>query len=232
MTEPLSESAELPLFPLGSVLFPGGLLPLQIFEPRYLDLIGRCQREGRPFGVVTLTRGHEVIRAPAPGLDEAGTQPAEAFEPVGALAHIVSLQRPQPGLMMIRCTGGQRFRLAWQRRLPHGLWLGSVAEWLPDDPSVPVPADLGHVRQALQDLLNHWATELERQALSVEELPIQGPHQLQDCGWLANRWCEMLPLRPAEKLRLMALDNPLLRLELVADILEQVHGLRRPDSSG
>ena len=79
----------LPLFPLGTVLFPGGVLPLRIFEVRYLDMIGKCHKVGAPFGVVGLTEGHEVRKA---------GQGAESFHDVGTLANIVELASPQAGL--------------------------------------------------------------------------------------------------------------------------------------
>src|SRR5215469_5284667 len=99
-TQPVLRS--LPLFPLGTVLFPGGLLPLRIFEVRYLDMIGRCHKSGAPFGVVGLTRGSEVRRAGAE---------TEAFAEVGTLARIREFDVPQAGLMQIECIGGERFRL-------------------------------------------------------------------------------------------------------------------------
>lgn len=212
----------LPLFPLQTVLYPGGALPLQIFEVRYLDMIGRCHREGLPFGVVTLSQGQEVQGAPGAG------SPGEAFALVGTAARIVSLERPQSGLLRILCEGGQRFRLAQSQRLRHGLWVGQVAEWLPADAPIAVPDDLQHVSRALQDVLAQWAQQAAQQGVGDDALPVRAPYQLQDCAWLANRWCELLPLLPADKQRLMALDNPLLRLELVADVLEREHGLSRP----
>src|SRR5437868_15482167 len=93
--------SSLPLFPLGTVLFPGGVLPLRISEVRYLDMIGRCRKAGAPFGVVSLTQGSEV-RHP-------GSQ--EAFSSVGTLATITGLDTPGPGLGMIRVHGAQRFRI-------------------------------------------------------------------------------------------------------------------------
>src|SRR6185369_3421479 len=85
----------LPLFPLGTVLFPGGVLPLRIFEVRYLDMITRCHKAGAPFGVVLLTQGNEV-RVP---------DAKEAFAGVGTLATISDLDSPQPGLLTIRAIG-------------------------------------------------------------------------------------------------------------------------------
>lgn len=204
----------LPLFPLQNVLFPGGVLPLRIFEVRYLDLIGRCHKEGAPFGVVCLAQGQEV-RRPDPG--EGATFAPEALHAVGTLAHITQFERPQPGLMLIRCRGERRFRLLSSEQLKHGLWVGEV-EWLPDDPAVAVPPDLAHVRTALTQLWQH----MQAQAGSADALPIQPPLQWDDCGWLANRWCELLPVPNRLKQQYLALDNPLLRLELVADLLAQL----------
>jgi len=97
----------LPLFPLGAVLFPGGLLPLRIFEVRYLDMIGKCHKAGAPFGVVALTQGSEVRK---PGVGPSGDGFAnEDFHAVGTLARIAHFSAPHPGLMVIRCSGAQRF---------------------------------------------------------------------------------------------------------------------------
>lgn len=193
----------LPLFPLNTVLFPGGLLPLRIFEVRYLDMIGKCHKTGAPFGVVGLTQGQEV-RMP-------GTT-GEAFHPVGTLASIDAFETPQPGLMLIRCKGTQRFRIRRSERLPHGLWIADV-DSLVDDAQVAVPADLQPTADALARVMQSLR---ER---SDVPLPIQEPWHLTDCGWVANRWCELLPLPVELKQRLMALDNPLVRLELVEDVL-------------
>ncbi|MDN3922806.1 LON peptidase substrate-binding domain-containing protein [Roseateles violae] len=207
----------LPLFPLASVLFPGGWLALRIFEPRYLDLIARCQKSGEPFGVVQLIEGGEVRRRDAAAADGAFVR--ESFQPVGTLAQIEFCEKPQPGLLQIRCRGLQRFRLADSHCLPHGLWVGR-AELLDHDAQVPVPDDLRPLAGLLQGLLH----TLE-QGAAAAELPLQPPYRWEDSGWLANRWCEMLPLPAGERQRLMQLDNPLLRLELVADQLDRL-GIR------
>jgi Lon protease-like protein len=212
------EITTLPLFPLQTVLFPGGVLPLRIFEVRYLDLIGRCHKEGAPFGIVCLAQGQEVRRPRLDGAEDAGAAFApEALHAVGTLAHITQFERPQPGLMMIRCRGGRRFRLRGSEQLKHGLWVGQV-EWLGDDPTVSVPPDLVPARTGLERLLQH----MQAQGGDAADLPIQPPYQWNDCGWLANRWCELLPVPGRLKQQYLALDNPLLRLELVADLLEQL----------
>lgn len=196
----------LPLFPLSTVLFPGGLLSLRVFEVRYLDMIAKCRKAGAPFGVVSLTQGGEV-RQP-------GT--TEAFAQVGTLATLVDVENPQPGLMLVRATGAQRFRITASDQLKHGLWVADV-ERLTADVAVAVPEDLQPVATALQRLIQ----SLEQRADAANPLPLLPPWKLDDCGWVANRWCELLPLPVALKQRLMELDNPLVRLELVSDVLHR-----------
>jgi Lon protease-like protein len=195
----------LPLFPLGAVLFPDGVLPLRIFEVRYLDMIGRCHKAGAPFGVVLLTQGHEVRQ---PGAN------AETFSHVGTLATISDFDNPRPGLMMIRAIGAQRFRITASDQLRHGLWVADV-ERIAADMVVPIPDDLKVTATALGKLIQ----SLQHKTGNPEQLPLQGPWRLDDCGWVANRWCELLPLPMQLKQRLMELDNPLVRLELVSDVL-------------
>lgn len=194
----------LPLFPLSTVLFPGGSLPLRIFEVRYLDMIAKVHKAGAPLGVVSLTEGREVQQP----------DQKEAFRDVGTLATIEHLEQPQPGLMQIRASGGQRFRILRRERLRHGLWIADV-QLLAQDTHVPVPEDLRGVATALDRLLN----TLREQGTAADELPVRGPLALDDSGWLANRWCELMPMPLELKQRLMELDNPLVRLELVGDLL-------------
>ncbi len=194
----------LPLFPLDAVLFPGGVLPLRIFEVRYLDMISRCHKAGAPFGVVLLTQGTEVRR---PGT-------TESFSHVGTLATIGELETPRSGLMLVRALGGQRFRITASDQLRHGLWIANV-ERLANDMTVPIPQDLKNTAHALGKLIQ----SLQLKTGAPGQLPLQGPWRLDDCGWVANRWCELLPLPMQLKQRLMELDNPLVRLELVGDVL-------------
>ena len=214
MTEPLALSL-LPLFPLGTMLCPGGFLPLRIFEVRYLDMIGKCFKTGAPFGVVTLIKGTEVRRATAQGAPGDITA-GETFQPVGTLAAITELTRPQPGLMEISCTGTQRFRINSTQLLKHGLWVANVTV-LEDDLPVAIPDDLKSVSVALANLLN----SLKTGDVLAAQMPVQPPYRFDDCGWVANRWCELLPISPEHKQGLLALQNPLVRLELVSDMLAQ-----------
>ena len=124
--------AELPLFPLQSVLFPGGLLQLKVFEARYLDLISRCLRERSAFGVVCLSQGSEVR----------GGSDRPRIEGVALLAHLQEVDAEQSGILLVRCVGGQRVQLGttWQRD-DDGLWL-ATAQARADDLPAEVPQDL------------------------------------------------------------------------------------------
>ena len=206
----------LPLFPLGSVLYPGGLLHLRIFEVRYLDMIGRCHKTGAPFGVVALTEGSEV-RKPETKAPTGDGFAHEEFSKVGTLAIITEFSVPQPGLMVICSEGTRRFEISQREKLKHGLWIANVT-YLEDDQSVKIPDDLQGTADALGKLIR---TLQDRGDVSAEQMPLLAPYRLDDCGWVANRWCELLPMPPELKQRLMELDNPLLRLELISDILER-----------
>jgi uncharacterized protein len=194
---------ELPLFPLGTVLFPGALLPLQLFELRYLQMIGECERQGTGFGIVTLTQGQEVHR---PG-------EAEQFEPIGTRVQIERIERPQAGLVKVWCRGMDKFRIETTQQRSDGLWLGRVHA-LPPEPDVQVPEDLQHLSAQMHEALRQLSGQ-----------PSAVPHwneawRLQHCGWLSNRYGELLPLPLAMKYRLFALQEPLMRLELIGDLVE------------
>jgi len=192
----------LPLFPLQSVLFPGGQLALKIFEARYLDLVGDCLRRQQPFGVVCLMQGGEVR-------SERG--PAVRFESTGTLARLDEVDGEQPGLLRARCAGTRRFRLdGAAAQQADGLWLGR-AELLPDDEPLAPPAE--HL-PTVQALANAIAT-LKAQGNE----PFAPPHRLDDAGWVANRWCEILPIPLRAKQKLMELGDPQVRLQLVHEYL-------------
>lgn len=192
--------AELALFPLRSVLFPGGLLMLKVFETRYLDLMSRCLRSGEGFGVIALRQGSEVKHSDEP-VD---------LEPVGVLCEIIEVDSPQSGILDLRCRGTHRFATASVRQQSDGLWLARV-EFLPDDePAVPDRTHAACVA-ALVDAID----TLNAQGAK----PFLEPMQFDDAGWVANRWCEILPITLAAKQKLMALEDPLIRLGLVDDFL-------------
>lgn len=222
---------QLPIFPLPLVLFPGGLLPLQIFEVRYLDMIKHCHRDQRPFGVVATLpppsdRSPRAVVEESRRLDQDGIEgfAPEMFVQVGCLAHINQLERSHPGVMNIECIGGQRFQIQSCEQKRYGLWVADVV-LMDNDPIIPVPPDLIPSSETLQ----HLVRNMEQQLDNISQMPIALPYHWNDCGWLANRWCELLPVDTMQKQRLMSLNNPLVRLELITDMLDPL-GLSRRQS--
>jgi uncharacterized protein len=208
----------LPLFPLQLVLFPGAQLALKIFEARYLDLVSQCMRQRQPFGVVCLREGAEAGHAadtttttPGQTTDTVTGKPAVQLYSVGTLAHIEELDAEQSGILRLRCVGGQRFKItgaASQRS--NGLWVAPVQLVRADPPRAPGPAVQPAV-QALADAI--------QQLLAHDHAPFAPPYRLDDAGWVANRWCELLPVDLAAKQKLMEMDDPLIRLSLVDGFL-------------
>lgn len=196
--------AAMPLFPLTTVLYPQGVLNLQIFEVRYLDLMKKCLRDNTPFGVVSLLDGNEIRR------------PDEKIQlaKIGTLVNIEKHEFVTPTLIEISTVGSQRFKLLNAVQEKNGLWMGEI-QTLPADPVVEIPDYLQGSANALARLIN----SIDEQEIAEEQLPFRKPYKLMDCGWVANRWCELLPLDKPTKLQLLALDNPLLRLELIDDTL-------------
>jgi Lon protease-like protein len=193
----------LPLFPLQTVLFPGGLLPLKIFEARYLDLASHCLRSGEPFGVVCMTRGAEAGSTPEGGM---------RIEGVGVLARIEEVDAEQMGILKLRCGGGSRFRLtAAPVQRKDGLWVAHGVESIADDERVITSEQ----QQPAVEALKEAAASLQAQGT----LPFGPPLRWQDAGWVANRWCELLPIPLPAKQRLMELEDPGMRLKLVDEFL-------------
>ena len=186
---------EIPLFPLGTVLFPGGPLPLRIFETRYIDLVRRCMRDGSGFGVVLLREGAE-----------AGT-PAVTFD-VGTYARIVDFSQQPDGLLGIRATGERRFRILERRRARDGLNLANV-EWLAVERPEPLPAEFAELAPAIDAILTQAGepyTSLER--------------RLDDAAWISGRLAEILPVPTVHKQHCLELDDPVERLRYLRPMFE------------
>ena len=203
----------IPLFPLGSTLFPGGLLALKIFEVRYLDMTKACFKQQAPFGVVTLTEGPEV-RIPGKEVE---------FAKTGTLAHIIEFDAVQPSLYMLRCRGGQRFKILERAQAPNGAWSANI-ELMDADPEIDIPPELTPTSQALARLI----TSFEEQNVESDDRPFLAPYRLNDCGWVANRWAELLNIPSAQKAHLLSMENPRLRLDLMQEMLEEMGAFKPP----
>ncbi|HET7792137.1 MAG TPA: LON peptidase substrate-binding domain-containing protein [Rhizobacter sp.] len=197
---PETELFSLPLFPLQAVLFPGGLLSLKVFEARYLDLISTSLRESKPFGVVALRQGSDVHTPGKPVVTEE----------IGTLAQVMDVDSAQHGILQVRCRGTQRFAVKSREQQGDGLWLAQAQRLDDDDVVTPSAAVLDTVR----GLANAIAT-LKQQGSE----PFLKPFTFESAGWVANRWCEILPISIAAKQKLMELPDPQVRLQLVDEFL-------------
>ena len=183
------------LFPLNMVLFPGGPLPLRIFETRYVDMVRRCMREDGAFGVVLIREGNEV--GPA------------ATVAVGTMAKIMDFDSLPDGLLGLSCVGQQRFRLLKRSTQTDGLNLGEV-EWLNPEPVMPVPER--HLRLAV--LLETVLPQLGGAYADIDM-------RLDDAAWVGHRLAEILPIPPLDKQRCLELDDPIERLDILAPMAQE-----------
>ncbi len=192
---------KVPLFPLRTVLYPGGPLPLRIFEARYIDMIGACMKNDERFGVLLIKDGSET-----------GT--STTYE-IGTLARIADWYQGSDGLLGITAIGEQRFRLISSECRDDGLNVGDI-EILPGEPDVALPDDFKPLARILSGVLD----DLGRLYDSLER-------RYEDAGWVGYRFAEILPFSAEQKQSCLEVGDPLVRLTIVQDVLDSVRG---PDS--
>jgi Lon protease-like protein len=191
---PDSEAAELPLFPLHTVLLPGGPLQLQVFEPRYLDMVGRCMRTESPFGVVRILEG-----------SEAGAVGDTAL--MGTSARIIDFHPLSNGLLGLLCLGDRVFRLQSRRIQSDGLVVGQVS-WLPRHATVPVEPQYAKLVTALREVLP-----------KMPPAYAHIPRNFADAEWVGYRLLESLPLTAEQRQHSLESHDPLQRLQWLAPML-------------
>ncbi|WP_018952604.1 LON peptidase substrate-binding domain-containing protein [Thioalkalivibrio sulfidiphilus] len=184
----------LPLFPLNTVLFPGGLLPLRIFETRYIDMVRQCLRTDSGFGVCMIREGAEVGQA------------AEV-QPVGTLAMIADWEGRPDGLLGITARGERRFRILRTWVQPDQLLMGEV-EWLDEPAATPLPEEF----LSLATLAERILTELGEPYASL-------PREPDNAVWVGARLAELLPVDHTVKQRMLETDDPLARLFMLRDAM-------------
>ncbi|RJF97669.1 LON peptidase substrate-binding domain-containing protein [Noviherbaspirillum saxi] len=203
---PLTDSW-LPLFPLKTVLFPGGVLPLKVFETRYIDMVRDCMKHNTPFGVVLIKAGQEVGMAAEP-------------EGTGCLASIADWDMQNLGVMMLRTEGGERFRIL-ETRVLSDQRLEARVEMMAADPVSPV-SDI-HVECA--KMLKIVIDDIDAKGREEEGAkfisPFSQPARLDNASWVANRWCEILPIPLKARQKLLELDDAQTRLSIVHQYLQQ-----------
>jgi len=191
---------QIPLFPLRTVLFPEGPLPLRVFEARYLDMISRCLREDAPFGVVQITSGSETGAANT--------------RDVGTLARVSDWYQGSDGILGVTAIGHERFRVRARERRADGLDVAEV-ELYAAEAAVPLPEEFRPLVQILDGVLD-----------DLGRLYDALPRRRDDAVWVGYRFAEILPIDPQQKQNCLELEDPLERLRLIADVLEDVRSLR------
>jgi uncharacterized protein len=180
-------SEEVPLFPLHTVLFPGGRLPLRIFEQRYMEMAKTCLKDNAPFGVCLIHQGKEVGEPAVP-------------VGVGCLARIAEWDMPQLGVLQVTARGESRFRILDQRVQADGLVRASI-ELLPEGDDAPLPDAAARYAKLLERVIEQHPALLER------------PHRLDSSAWVSARLAELLPLPLEAKQALLETENGRARLE-------------------
>jgi Lon protease-like protein len=186
----------IPLFPLRTVLFPEGPLPLRVFEPRYLDMVSRCMRDDSPFGVLLLLAGSEVG--------------AVRTAKLGTLARITDWYQGSDGILGITAVGTGRFELHGIDQQGDGLYIGDISP-VENEPAVTLPAEFLPMADLLQVILD-----------DLGKLYGDLPRRLDDATWVGCRYAEILPMPLEQKQHCLQLTDPLARLEFVRPMLRSV----------
>lgn len=193
----MSDDVEVPLFPLNTVLFPGGPLSLRIFEPRYLDMVAERMRRGEPFGVCLIRDGQEAGRAARP-------------HDIGTFARIVDFQELDDGILGVSAIGEARFRVISSHVLPNELVMGRVRA-LPDEPREFLTEEHAHISELVRTLIDRTGPLYDNV-----------PKRYDDPTWLGYRLAEVLPIPLTSKQHFLELEAPLLRLEQIGDVLRAI----------
>ena len=194
------ERWSLPLFPLRTVLFPGGLLPLKVFEQRYIEMTKACLRDARPFGVCLITRGDEVARGD-------GSMPEIAT--VGTLATITNFDMPQLGILHLMTEGGGRFEVHQRATDPSGLIVAEVAR-IVDEPRHPLAETYAPLAKILALIAGR---------LGPQNFPAATRYD--DASWVGHRLAELLPLPLAIKQSMLEVSDANVRLAALKQFLER-----------
>jgi len=188
----------IPLFPLNTVLFPHGPLPLRIFETRYVDMVKYCMREQSPFGVVLIRAGSEV-----------GTGAVGETSAVGTTARIIDFNPLPDGLLGITCQGERKFSVLKHWQQEDGLHLAEV-EFVDPEESVDLPLEYDHLGELLRKVLPE-----------LGELYANVPKYFSNASWVGWRLAEILPIALSEKQYCLELDDPIARLARLSPLIRK-----------
>ncbi|ABR90118.1 Uncharacterized conserved protein [Janthinobacterium sp. Marseille] len=197
----------LPLFPLNTVLFPGGILPLKVFETRYIDMVRDCMKREMPFGVVLIKSGQEIGNAAEP-------------EDVGCMAHITDWDAPQLGVLLLRTEGGTRFRIL-ETRVHKDQHLEARVQILGHGGPSLLMKEQESCANTLKLVIHDINVKGHAEIGDEFESPFTETLHLDDAGWVANRWCEILPIPLKARQKLLEVDDAQTRLTIIQQYLQQ-----------
>jgi Lon protease-like protein len=189
------ETLQVPIFPLNAVLFPGGLLPLRVFETRYMDMTRECLKHDKPFGVCLIREGREVGVPAVP-------------EPVGCLASITEWDMPQLGVLNLKARGDRRFRILKHAVNTQGL-ISADIELISPDENIQVPLEFADCARLLRIVISDRGDPV-----------FPEPHALDDAAWVGYRLTEILPVPLPAKQKLLELTDTMARLSVLQRFLE------------
>lgn len=186
----------LALFPLQTVVFPGGLLPLRVFEPRYMDMVTQAIADGAAFGICAIREGRDI-------------DPAAKHYALGTRVHVMDWDMPQPGILHIQTQALERFVVRSSHSESNGLRIGEVDNVNPE-PSMAVPADLALGAEVLYQIINELGAEKFAQ-----------PHDYSNATWISYRLSEVLPLKLSVRQNLLEMNDSIARLTILTDFLKK-----------
>jgi Lon protease-like protein len=186
----------IPFFPLPTVLFPDGPLPLRVFEPRYLDMVSRCMKNGTEFGVLLILSGSETGDS--------------RMVSVGTTARIQDWYQGSDGILGITAVGIRRFRMISVRQEADGLYVGTV-DHLEPEPHQPLPDEYRQMASLLEVVINDLGKLYENLETHYD-----------DATWVGQRFAEILPISQAQKQRCLEMNDPIERLVFVRPLLRSI----------
>lgn len=201
----MSETVEIPLFPLKSIVFPGGLLMLRIFEPRYLDMVRDCMRTNKGFGVCAIYEGREI------GV-------AAKIHDVGTLVNVIDFEMLPDGLLGITTRGEKKFKLLGSHVLSNQLRVGFV-DYLPQEPQETITGNLLRLVELLRRIIPEVEEYFGKAQMDYME------YDYQNAAWVGARLAEFLPLELGVKQMLLECQNPLERLNVLYETLHEAKAL-------
>jgi Lon protease-like protein len=184
---------EVPIFPLNFVLFPDSLLPLKIFEPRYIDMVSACLREKKEFGVVLMKSGRET-RGPV------------SFHKIGTLAQIETFDQGEDGLLHIIAKGTSLFKVIQSEQRKDGLNVATIDPVRMDAECGMPEVELSHLSKLLSEVLE-----------SLAEMAPPKPWCLDNAMWVTHRLAELLPLNNEDRLEILLSPTIDIKIKKISD---------------